>query len=58
MCQVLDDNLNVMDMTAITLCKENNIPVVVFNMGTEGNISGAMRGEAIGTCVGDLDSAL
>ena len=43
--------LGVMDLTAITLCQENDIPVVVFNMDVEGNIVKALRGNKIGTCV-------
>ena len=46
--------LSVMDETAITLCKENNIPVVVFNLTTPGNILRAVTGDAsIGTTVCD-----
>ena len=44
--------LAVMDTTAITLCAENAIPVVVFNLFTQGNIRRALRGEAVGTRVG------
>ena len=45
-------NLQVMDETAITLCKENNIPVVVFNLRTPGNIMRALTGDvSIGTLV-------
>jgi uridylate kinase len=49
---VLTKDLKVMDQTAITLCKENSIPLVVFDLGTAGNIEKAVRGEAIGTTVG------
>jgi len=46
--------LSVMDETAITLCKENNIPVVVFNLTTPGNILRAVTGDdSIGTTVCD-----
>jgi uridylate kinase len=45
--------LGVMDTTAITLCAENAIPVVVFNLFQEGHIRKALRGEAVGTAVGD-----
>lgn len=48
---MLDENLNVMDATSITLCRENDIPVVVFNMEGEGNINRALRGKAVGSCV-------
>lgn len=47
--QVLRDKLRVMDLTAITLCMERKIPLVVFNLRTEGNIARVMRGEKIGT---------
>lgn len=43
--------LGVMDLTAITLCQENDIPVVVFNLHKEGNILSALRGNNVGTCV-------
>jgi len=43
--------LGVMDLTAITLCQENDIPVVVFNLAEEGNIARALRGDKVGTCV-------
>ena len=49
---VVSNNLSVMDETAITLCKENNIPVVVFNINTEGNVTRALCGADIGTEVG------
>jgi uridylate kinase len=49
--QVLDERLNVMDATSITLCRENDIPVVVFNMAPAGNINRALRGKVVGTCV-------
>ncbi|KAI3846051.1 hypothetical protein MKX03_029083 [Papaver bracteatum] len=45
-------DLSVMDMTAITLCQENNIPVVVFNLSKPGNISKAIMGERVGTLIG------
>ena len=43
--------LGVMDLTAITLCQENDIPVVVFYLAEEGNIARALRGDKVGTCV-------
>ncbi|XP_073289022.1 uridylate kinase PUMPKIN, chloroplastic-like [Primulina huaijiensis] len=49
---VTSKELSVMDMTAITLCQENNIPVVVFNLNKSGNISKAIRGEKVGTFIG------
>ncbi|KAL5555657.1 hypothetical protein UlMin_037893 [Ulmus minor] len=50
--EVTSKDLSVMDMTAITLCQENNIPVVVFNLSKPGNISKAIKGEPVGTLIG------
>jgi uridylate kinase len=47
--QVLRDQLRVMDLTAITLCMERKLPLMVFNLKTPGNILRALRGEAVGT---------
>ncbi len=44
-------NLRIMDLTATTLCKENNLPILVFNMDQKGNLLRVMEGEAIGTIV-------
>ncbi|MEC7005785.1 MAG: UMP kinase [Bacteroidota bacterium] len=44
-------NLKVMDMTAFTLCKENDLPVIVFNMNSKGNLKKVVTGEEIGTLV-------
>lgn len=49
---VLTHDLRVMDSTAIALCKENNIPILVFNLSVRGNIRRAVMGELIGTLVG------
>ena len=49
---VLNQDLRVMDSTAIALCKENNIPIVVFDLSVSGNIYRAVMGESIGTLVG------
>jgi uridylate kinase len=46
---VLREKLRVMDLTAITLCMERKIPLVVFNMKTAGNIARVVRGENVGT---------
>jgi len=43
--------LNVMDMTAFTLCKENNLPIIVFDMDTPGNLRKLMEGAHVGTLV-------
>jgi uridylate kinase len=50
---VLTKDLQVMDGTAIALCKDNNIPIMVFNLSVRGNINRAMMGEPIGTIVGE-----
>jgi uridylate kinase len=47
--KVLSDKLRVMDLTAITLCMERRIPLVVFNLKTPGNIGRVLRGEDVGT---------
>ena len=49
---VLSKDLKVMDGTAIALCKDNNIPIVVFDLSVPGNVCKAMMGEPIGTIVG------
>lgn len=43
--------LKVMDMTAFTLCKENNLPIIVFDMDTPGNLEKVLEGEQVGTIV-------
>ena len=50
--KVIQDNLRVMDMTAITLCKENNIPVRVFNIKNSGLLLDIVMGSKIGTAIG------
>ena len=49
--EVYDKGLNVMDMTAITLCQENKLPIIVFDMNKEGNFMKIAQGEPIGTLV-------
>lgn len=49
--EVYEKQLNVMDLTAITLCQENNLPILVFNMNIEGNLQRIIEGENIGTVV-------
>ena len=51
--KVLQDNLRVMDMTAITLCKENNIPIKVFNIKNSGDLLDIVMGSKIGTTIGN-----
>ncbi len=48
---VMDQNLKIMDLTAITLCRENNLPLIVFNMNKENNLFNLMNGNNIGTIV-------
>jgi uridylate kinase len=48
---VLNQGLKVMDATAISLCMDNNLPIVVFDMLTHGNIARVVRGEDVGTLV-------
>jgi len=54
---ILNKGLQVMDATAASLCMDNNIPLVVFNIGVDGNILKAVIGENIGTYVGGVDNA-
>lgn len=49
--EVYQKNLNVMDLTAFTLCKENNLPIIVFDMNKKGNLKKVVAGEAVGTLV-------
>jgi uridylate kinase len=49
--EVLDKRLNVLDTTAITLCQENNLPIMVLNIFTEGNIKNAILGQKVGTLI-------
>ena len=49
--KVLSDNLRVMDLTAITLCKENNLPIQVFNINNPGDLKELVLGAKIGTLV-------
>ncbi|HAS60225.1 MAG TPA: UMP kinase [Algoriphagus sp.] len=52
--EVYEKNLNVMDMTAFTLCQENNLPIIVFDMNKAGNLSSLVKGENIGTLITSL----
>ncbi len=49
--EVYDKGLNVMDLTAFTLCKENKLPIIVFDMNKPGNLGRVIAGEAVGTLV-------
>jgi uridylate kinase len=48
---VLNEGLQVMDSTAISLCMDNGLPILVFNMETEGNVARALAGDDVGTIV-------
>jgi uridylate kinase len=48
---VIAQNLKVMDMTAFTLCRENKLPIIVFDMNTPGNLQKVVTGEKVGTLV-------
>jgi uridylate kinase len=49
--EVYEKGLNVMDLTAITLCQENKLPIVVFDMNKDGNFLRVCAGEGVGTLV-------
>ena len=49
--EVYGRGLKIMDLTAFTLCKENRLPLLVFDMDTEGNLAKVLNGEKIGTIV-------
>lgn len=50
---VLKKNLRIMDLTAVSLCQENNLPMIVFNMGVPGNLLKLVKGESVGTLIHD-----
>ena len=49
--QVLAEDLRVMDATAIVMCRENNLPLIVFNLNNAGDLVRIVRGETLGTAV-------
>ncbi len=49
--KAIDQNLKIMDLTAFTMCRENNMPIIVFNMNIEGNLLRAASAEKCGTLV-------
>ncbi|MDQ3535932.1 MAG: uridine monophosphate kinase, partial [Bacteroidota bacterium] len=49
--EVFQKGLNVMDMTAFTLCQENNLPIIVFDMNKPGNLLNIIKGQEIGTLI-------
>lgn len=52
--KVIADNLRVMDQTAITLCHENKLPIIIFNMNKKGNLKKLILGEKLGTIVNNI----
>jgi uridylate kinase len=49
--EVLSKSLAVMDASAVAMCRDNNLPILVFNLNTPGNIMRMSRGETIGTVI-------
>jgi uridylate kinase len=49
--EVYEKGLNVMDMTAFTLCNDNKLPIIVFDMDSSGNLKRLIDGERVGTLV-------
>ncbi|MEQ9165788.1 MAG: uridine monophosphate kinase, partial [Fulvivirga sp.] len=49
--EAYEKNLNIMDMTAFTLCQENNLPIIVFDMNKTGNLMEVLKGEKAGTLI-------
>ena len=49
--EVISKGLKVMDMTAFTLCQENNLPIIVFDMNSIGNLADVVSGKNVGTLV-------
>lgn len=54
--EVLRKDLRIMDLTAITLSKENNLPLVIFNMNIQGNLKRVVCGEAVGSKVVEISA--
>ena len=55
---VYEKGLKIMDLTAFTLCKENNLPIIVFDMDTPGTLRRILEGEALGTIVDNVTPSL
>ncbi|MFP4470611.1 MAG: UMP kinase [Bacteroidales bacterium] len=49
--EAYEKKLKIMDLTAFTLCRENNLPILVFDMNTQGNLARVLKGEPVGTIV-------
>jgi len=56
--EAIKQDLNVMDITAFSMCRENKLPIIVFNMNTEGNLKRLILGEKIGTVLSTVLSPL
>jgi uridylate kinase len=56
--QILRDRLRVMDLTAISMCMDHHLPILIFNFAKEGNIERAIAGENVGTLVGEVKKGL
>jgi uridylate kinase len=54
----IQERMGVMDSTAVTLCRDNDLPIRVFALSTRGNITRVVQGEPIGTLVGEIEDAL
>ena len=54
--EVLSKNLKVMDASAVALCRDNDIPIVVFNIRDHGNLAAVLRGEGVSTIVTTANS--
>ena len=50
---ILKKNLRIMDLTAVSLCQENNLPMIVFNMDVPDNLYKLVKGENVGTVIKD-----
>jgi len=55
---ILKKNLKVMDLTAVSLCQENNLPMIIFNMDKPDNLLRVVRGETVGTVVHEKEETL
>ena len=53
---VLSRDLGVMDFTAISMCRDNNMPIVIFNINTPGNMRRIVLGEKVGSLVTQLEA--
>ena len=54
--EILKKNLRIMDLTAVSLCQENNLPMIVFNMDIKDNLYKLVKGENVGTLIYDETS--